>query len=86
MPFDGELMECVLCGRKQRSNPKKQSQWRAIQWGDDIHYACPKHFPPDDATAAEFSAAYRPFIMKVAELHPDLRGPDWPNGNIPTKP
>lgn len=86
MTFHGEMMTCVLCGRKKRSNPKKNTQWRAIQWGEKVFYCCPKHFPPDDASAGEFSAAYRPFIMKVAELCPDIRGSAWPNGNIPIDP
>jgi len=43
--FRGEMMICAKCLRKQRSNPKKSSDWTIIQ-ADNIPpvYICPECF------------------------------------------
>lgn len=64
LPFQGETMTCVICGRNQQSHHAVESQWRAITIEGVRHYACPNEFPPDDSgTKEEFTAAY----LKVFE-------------------
>lgn len=44
--FMGEDMECSVCGRIEKSDPKKSSQWTAIQIPDTpiVKYFCPTCF------------------------------------------
>jgi hypothetical protein len=57
-PFQGELMHCLICGEEEQSSPGKETQWRAIEWGNRLFYFCPDEFPPDDASSTEFERAY----------------------------
>lgn len=45
-PFQGEMMTCKHCGRQQRSNPNKSSQWTAVEidGGTGLLYFCPECF------------------------------------------
>jgi hypothetical protein len=63
LPFSGEMMLCVLCGRTERSDPAVNSQWRMVEMdGQARFYACPQHFPPDDGDAKAFEVAYLEFL------------------------
>jgi hypothetical protein len=42
--FQGEMMVCNRCGKQQRSNPKKSSDWTVIEVGGNVTYVCPKCF------------------------------------------
>ena len=45
-PFHSELMICAICGKKQRANPNKSSQWTTITFDDKMRlYFCPKCWP-----------------------------------------
>lgn len=65
-PFQGELMKCVMCGREERSDPGVESEWRAIEWGDDLYYACPDEFPPDKYPSIVFELAYSKIFSAIA--------------------
>lgn len=44
-PFQGELMICVNCQRRQKSDPNVESGWTAISIdGTMLEYWCPKCF------------------------------------------
>lgn len=59
LPFQGEMMECLLCGRRERSDPEVESQWRALSTGNARrHYFCPAEFPPDGSASKLFEMAY----------------------------
>lgn len=66
VPFLGEVMVCILCGKEEASNPHIESNWRALQLGEGArrrrYYACTDHFPPDTASAEAFKAGYIPFF------------------------
>lgn len=59
MPFQGELMTCIVCGETQRSNPKIASDWRCMDADGYNFYFCPEEFPPDEAGSEEFSKSYQ---------------------------
>lgn len=59
MPFKGELMTCCVCGKQQRSDPKVQTQWRALEIDGEIIYGCPDEFPCDGAGDKAFKTAYQ---------------------------
>lgn len=42
MPFMGEMMECTYCGKRQKSNPKVESNWTALEVGGRFTYICPE--------------------------------------------
>jgi hypothetical protein len=84
--FQGELMTCILCGKEEHSDPRVQSDWRAISLNGVVFYACPDHFPadqdlPEDTEPhadvgkrkALYTAAYRVFLeaaIQAKELQP----------------
>lgn len=75
LPFQGELMECVLCGRKQESSPTSNLQWRGVEINGDRFYACPQEFPPDGSSVEDFSKAYEVFlVVAVLAANPSARG------------
>lgn len=41
-PFQGEMMVCYDCGKKQWSNPHVESNWTAIDIDDERIFICPK--------------------------------------------
>lgn len=72
IPFAGETMTCILCGKKRESAPDITSDWRAVQLGEGEgqrrYYGCPDHFPPDDGSREAFKAAYVVFMEKAIGL------------------
>ncbi len=56
-PFTGEWMECLLCGKRERSSRHTGSRWTVIQ-RQRRHYICPDHIPADPA---QFLTAYLTF-------------------------
>lgn len=69
MPFTGELMSCVICGRQERSNPRVSSGWRMLQLDEHGFYVCPDELPKEGASAAEYSKAYQVAIaVCVSEI------------------
>lgn len=39
--FQGEMMICHYCGKQQKSNPKVESNWTALQLDKKVLYVCP---------------------------------------------
>lgn len=68
LPFQGEVMICVMCGRQQRSNPTVESNWRALTVDGETYYACPREFPKDGARAGKFAKAYERILRKIMAL------------------
>jgi len=68
MPFNGEVMECVMCDRVEKSDPHQESDWRAVQVEDKYYYICPDHFPDDNPTSAGYKRAYTKVFMKIAQI------------------
>lgn len=68
LPFQGETMTCVVCGRTKVSDPRVHSQWRAITVDGETYYACTREFPDDRASAKKFQRAYDRILRKIAAL------------------
>lgn len=68
LPFQGEAMTCVMCGRTQVSDPAVESNWRAITVDGEAYYACTREFPHDGARAGKFAKAYARILSKIAAL------------------
>lgn len=83
VPFMGETMTCILCGTEETSDPEVNSNWRVIaldgDQGSRTYYACPAEFPPDDASRAEFTEAYKKFLMAAAQDYQRKEAPDGPS-------
>lgn len=60
----GEMMVCRKCGKQQRSNPKKQSQWTAVVIGGLVIYFCPACFGNDQYYAELCDQCGRPIEQK----------------------
>jgi hypothetical protein len=56
--FQGEWMVCILCGRTQKSHPRIESDWTAIQLDDWHYYICPAELPHKRAGEAAYKKAY----------------------------
>lgn len=68
LPFMGEKMVCILCGKEQVSDPKVKSDWRCVKADGVPYYACTDHFPPDDGTTEQFQKAYMAVLLKIEEI------------------
>lgn len=58
--FQGEWMHCKGCGRKEKSSPKKESNWTYVQVDDSGFYICPFCFK---------NGLLQPLIMAHAAGH-----------------
>lgn len=70
VPFMGEEMVCILCGQREMSDPRVESNWRGVKLdrAGPIYYACPDEFPPDEGgTRTAFAAAYTRFFEACVE-------------------
>lgn len=66
LPFMGETMTCVMCGKIEQSDPKVRTDWRVVEPDGVRHYVCAAHFPPDaTGTTAEFRDAYLAVFKKI---------------------
>lgn len=74
--FDGELMTCIICGAQERSDPRIESQWRALLVDDVLYYVCPGEFPPDEAEREDFKTAYQLIISKILLVQAEAAGSD----------
>jgi hypothetical protein len=70
-PFEGEMMVCAICGRKKRSDPAVESNWRAIDLDEQRYYICVQHFPPDGSGAKAFKHAYDWILRKLIKKYRD---------------
>lgn len=59
MPFSGELMCCIVCGKTEYNSPDIESQWRGLEVDDSFFYACPDEFLPDGSSSSVFKTAYQ---------------------------
>lgn len=77
--FDGEWMTCIICGRRERSNPERDSGWRAITANDDpAYYVCPLEMPPGGAGEDKFSLAYTVVMHTIYALRAGRKPEDSP--------
>ena len=65
LPFTGEIMICVMCGKMQQSDARVESNWRGVVLAGKTFYACTEHFPPDGSSAKAFEEAYRRFLLRA---------------------
>ena len=66
LPFTGELMTCIMCGRQERSSADWESNWRMVQLDPEHkYYACPGEFPADGSGADAFKKAYTRILSKI---------------------
>jgi hypothetical protein len=68
VPFMGEKMTCVMCGKVEKSDPGISSQWRTIDIDASRYYACPDEFPADGSGADAFEAAYLVIFTKINQI------------------
>lgn len=43
-PFMGEIMTCCMCGKVEKSDPLRESDWTAIDVDSVRRYICPSCF------------------------------------------
>ena len=65
LPFQGETMTCVVCGRSLESSPDVSSHWRCIVVDNVRYYACVDEFPEDGADKKAFKASYLRILKKI---------------------
>ena len=66
IPFSGEEMTCVMCNKKQKSDPNVESNWTLITIGDVSHYVCPRHFEKC-ITKKQFQRAYDKVLRRILQ-------------------
>lgn len=65
VPFTGETMTCVVCGKVHESDIAIESNWRCVQVDGVSWYACPDEFPAGGASEEQFQAAYEAVFQAV---------------------
>jgi hypothetical protein len=68
LPFMGESMTCIMCGKVEQSDPKVKTDWRMIEADDVPYYVCADHFPPDTASAGDFKIAYEAVMNRIMRI------------------
>ena len=73
-PFQGELMECVVCGGKEQSQANVSKGWRCIDLDSrDRYYVCPKELPADDAPPWMWTDAFIGWFSVIVEKTPGYK-------------
>lgn len=72
--FQGEMMNCVMCRKKQQSDPNVESNWTFIQMGDDGYYVCPPCLQdhPLVKKTGNYERQYRHVISRIMKLRERL--------------
>lgn len=66
--FTGELMQCALCGKIEKSDPQVENDWRVVELAYDIaFYVCPDHFPDKDGAEQDWVKAYRAVLLELMQ-------------------
>ena len=76
LPFQGEMMTCFLCNKKQQSEPGINNNWRSVTIENYRYYVCPGHLPDiDNATREEYMQAYKRILRSILDDVARLR--EW---------
>jgi hypothetical protein len=68
VPFTGEMMSCVLCHARARSDPRVSLGWRCwVLDGHDHFYICPDHVPPEGVANRE--QAFTDLYVRACKAH-----------------
>lgn len=65
LPFSGEMMTCVMCGARLRSDLRIESGWTCIVADNKPFYVCPAELPAGPASKEAFAAAYRKILIRI---------------------
>lgn len=65
MFFQGEMMECALCGRRQRSDPDVESGWTLIELEDDHYYVCTRHL---NSQIKDYEKRWEKILRKLSKM------------------
>ncbi len=69
LPFQGETMTCVMCGKQHTSNPMVESNWTAITIDDGrTYYVCPAEFPAANSSRKAYADAYEKILGKILKV------------------
>jgi hypothetical protein len=67
LPFQGELMTCVMCDKQQQSDPAVESGWTRVEADGVGYYVCPAELPGASGTKQQFADAYDRILGKIIE-------------------
>ena len=67
--FQGEMMTCCMCGKQLMSDPKIESGWTGIEYGDKVFYVCPDELPKPNSGQLAYRRAYLRVFEHLAKLH-----------------
>lgn len=69
MRFMGEMMECAICGKRQKSDLDVESGWTVIELDNVAYYVCPSHIGNPKWTASQHKEAYTKVLRKLTSPH-----------------
>lgn len=69
--FNGELMECMMCGKKQQHDPNVRSQWTVVGTDESfLCYVCPGCLQESDqAKRGHFATVYQKVFRRYTRLY-----------------
>jgi hypothetical protein len=73
-PFQGEMMECVVCGASEQSMANRSMGWRCVELNSkDRYYVCPKELPADGSPGPVWRDAFLRWFKLIAEKTPGYK-------------
>lgn len=67
--FNGELMECMMCAKKQQHDPNVRSQWTLVGEDDYLLYVCPGCLQESEqAQRGNFATVYQKVLRRYIRL------------------
>ena len=64
-----EVMQCVICGKKEVRRKGSEARWKIFNLSTGSrYYVCPDEFPPGDAGYCRVRRAYLRVLLRIAEI------------------
>lgn len=65
--FQGEMMQCIMCGKEEKSDPAVESDWTCVEAGSAGYYVCPDELPKKGAVKQQYTIAWNKILRRVEE-------------------
>lgn len=68
VPFMGEMMECCMCGLKEKSDPHVESGWTTIDVDGRRFYVCPLHLGNERWTRSQHKRNWEYVMLRITGI------------------
>jgi hypothetical protein len=68
VPFQGEMMHCIMCQKEEKSDPHVESGWTTIDLDGKRFYICPLHLGNPHWTRKEHKRNWESVMRRITSL------------------